>query len=234
MRAEHQTRRVVLIGPPGAGKGTQANAIASYLEVPHVSTGDTFRRNIREGSELGLAAKAYMDCGELVPDGLTMAMVSGRLAEEDTVGGFLLDGFPRNLHQARSLDETLRRSGHAVDLVLELNAPVEEVVRRLNGRRTCGQCGRSWHVEFSPTRVEGICDVCAGWLHRRDDDHEDSIRRRLELYEQQTSPLLRYYQENDVLARVDALGPFEVVGERILAVFTADGAGPVGATPPQD
>ena len=208
-------RRMVLIGPPGAGKGTQAQAISAQVEVPHVSTGDLFRRNIREGTDLGLAAKAYTERGELVPDGITMSMVGVRLAEPDAADGFLLDGFPRNLDQARYLDEALRRSGHAVDAVLELQASPDEVVRRLAGRRTCGSCGQVSHVEFSPSRVDGICDPCGGELLQRDDDHEDSIRRRMELYAEQTTPLLDRYLELGVLVRIDAHGPVDVVEKRV-------------------
>lgn len=231
---QDQPTRVILLGPPGAGKGTQAHAIASRLEVPHISTGDIFRRAIGESSDLGLVAKAYMVSGELVPDGITMTMVSRRLGEEDASKGFLLDGFPRNLVQARYLDETLRRSGDVVELVLELHVPADDIVRRLSGRRMCGQCGRSWHVEFNPTKVEGICDTCAGSLHQRKDDCQDSVRRRLELHERETAPLAGYYQDKGVLSRVDAVGTVEVVSERVLAVLTAHNAGSrAEATPSQ-
>lgn len=224
MRSEYEPNRVVLLGPPGAGKGTQADAIAARLGVPHISTGDVFRRNIKEDTDLGRAAKNHMDGGELVPDELTMAMVGGRLDEDDAIGGFLLDGFPRNLNQARHLDELLGRSGQTVELVLELHAPVDVIVHRLNGRRMCETCGRSWHVELNATRVEGICDMCAGHLYQRDDDREDVIRHRIELYEQQTSPLLGYYRERGSLVRIDALGLVDVVTDRVLAALTTLGA----------
>lgn len=222
MRAEYEPSRVVLIGPPGAGKGTQAEVIATRLGVPHISTGDIFRRNVGTGTDLGLRAKSYMDSGALVPDELTNEMVCRRLGENDA-GKFLLDGFPRNREQAEFLDDTLRRTGRTIDVVLELHVPTEEIVRRLNGRRMCGTCGRSWHLQFNATRVEGICDVCSGLLHWRDDDREDAIRHRLELYEQQTAPLLARYQEKNVLARVEASGLVDGVGER---VFAALGVGP--------
>ncbi|MEV6235089.1 adenylate kinase [Saccharopolyspora shandongensis] len=220
MRPEHEPSRVVLIGPPGAGKGTQAEAISARLGVPHISTGDIFRRNVGEGTDLGLRAKSYMDSGALVPNELTNEMVRRRLGEDDA-DGFLLDGFPRNREQAEFLDNTLRSSGRTVDIVLELHVSAEEIVRRLNGRRMCGTCGRSWHVEFNATRVEGICNACSGPLHRRDDDREDAIRRRLQLYEQQTAPMLVHYQEKDRLVRVDASGPVDAVGERVAVALGA-------------
>jgi adenylate kinase len=206
---------VVLIGPPGAGKGTQARTITLHLAVAHISTGDIFRHNVREGTVLGRQAKSYMDSGELVPDELTMAMVRSRLEEDDAARGFLLDGFPRNLDQAEHLEETLRQAGQSVDLVLEFQVPADEIVRRLAGRRTCGECGRISHLEFSPSRVDGICDPCGGRLHQRDDDREDSIRRRLELYEQQTAPLVGFYDRSGILVRIDASGPAEVVGDLV-------------------
>jgi adenylate kinase len=214
-----EPRRVVLIGPPGAGKGTQAQAIASRLAVPHISTGDIFRRHLREGTALGNEAKTYMDNGDLVPDELTVAMVSDRLEDDDAVHGFLLDGFPRNPDQAKHLDEILQRNGTSVDVVVELRVPEDEVVRRLAGRRTCGECGQVSHVEFNPTRVGGLCDACGGPLYQRDDDREDSIRRRMELHGQQTAPLVAGYEEQEVLVRVDAIGSVDVVGSKVLTAL---------------
>lgn len=225
MRADldrrHEPRRIILLGPPGAGKGTQADVIASRLDVSHISTGEIFRANVDAATILGLQAQSYMDSGAMVPDELTTKMVSRRLNEDDVVDGFLLDGFPRNLNQAEFLDEASRTTGNTVDLVLELHMPAEEVVQRLNGRLVCGHCGRSWHAQLNTTRVDGICDTCAGPLHQRDDDREDSIRRRLELYEQQTTPLLTYYREQGKLVPVDALGPIGTVNDRLLAALDA-------------
>ena len=174
--------RIVLVGPPGAGKGTQAQFIASHLSIPKISTGDIFRVNVSQGTELGREAKAYMDRGDLVPDSVTIAMVRDRLAEGDTSDGFLLDGFPRTLTQAKALDETLDDMGGKLDVVLELVVDDDEVVRRLSGRRTCRICGRVWHVDFDPPIREGICDQCGGELFQRDDDREETVRHRLEVY----------------------------------------------------
>ncbi|MGV9304540.1 adenylate kinase [Nonomuraea sp. NPDC003727] len=207
--------RLVLVGPPGAGKGTQAQFIASNLSIPKISTGDIFRANVSGGTELGKLAKTYMDRGDLVPDEVTIAMVRDRLSEEDAQDGFLLDGFPRNVPQAEILRDMLKDWGQKLDLVLELVVDDEEVVRRLAGRRTCSQCGRIWHVEFDDKR-DDICDVCGGTLFQRDDDKEETVRHRLEVYQQQTSPLIRFYAEEDILVGVDATGPVEEVTQRAM------------------
>ncbi|MGW4473888.1 adenylate kinase [Nonomuraea sp. NPDC004354] len=207
--------RLVLVGPPGAGKGTQAQFIASNLSIPKISTGDIFRANVSGGTELGKLAKTYMDRGDLVPDEVTIAMVRDRLSEEDAQDGFLLDGFPRNVPQAEILRDMLKDWGQKLDLVLELVVDDEEVVRRLAGRRTCSQCGRIWHVEFDDKR-DDICDVCGGTLFQRDDDKEGTVRHRLEVYQQQTSPLIRFYAEEAILVGVDATGPVEEVTQRAM------------------
>jgi adenylate kinase len=208
--------RLVLVGPPGAGKGTQAQFIASNFSVPKISTGDIFRANVSEGTDLGLEAKKYMDAGDLVPDEVTIAMVKDRLTHEDAAEGFLLDGFPRTVHQAVVLDEVLGGHGQAVDVVLELVVDDEEVVRRLSGRRTCRRCGHVWHQDFDPPSREGVCDRCGGELFQRDDDSEETIRHRLEVYADQTSPLIGYYGERGLLRGVDATGPVEDVTERAI------------------
>jgi adenylate kinase len=207
---------IVLVGPPGAGKGTQAQFIASHLSIPKISTGDIFRVNVSQGTELGREAKAYMDRGDLVPDSITIAMVRDRLAEGDTRDGFLLDGFPRTLTQAKALDETLDDIGTKLDVVLELVVDDDEVVRRLSGRRTCRVCGRVWHLDFDPPTREGICDQCGGELFQRDDDREETVRHRLEVYAEQTAPLIDFYADKSILVGLDATGPVEDVTDRAI------------------
>jgi adenylate kinase len=208
--------RLVLVGPPGAGKGTQAQFIASHFAVPKISTGDIFRANVSEGTRLGLEAKKFMDAGDLVPDEVTIGMVQDRLKQDDATEGFLLDGFPRTVHQAEVLDNTLSGQGTAVTVVLELVVDDDEVVRRLSGRRTCRQCGHVWHVDFDPPTTPDACDRCGGELFQRDDDREDTIRHRLEVYADQTSPLIGYYGDRGLLRGVDATGPVEDVTERAI------------------
>jgi adenylate kinase len=211
--------RLVLVGPPGAGKGTQAQFISSHFAVPKISTGDIFRTNVSEGTELGVEARKFMDAGDLVPDEVTIAMVKDRLSYDDVSEGFLLDGFPRTVHQAEVLDGMLAERGKAVDVVLELVVDDEEVVRRLSGRRTCRQCGHVWHVDFDPPATEGTCDRCNGDLFQRDDDSEDTIRHRLDVYADQTSPLIGYYGDKGLLRGVDATGPVEDVTDRAINVL---------------
>lgn len=208
--------RVVLVGPPGAGKGTQAQFIASHLAIPKISTGDIFRFNVSTGTELGLAAKAFMDRGDLVPDAITVAMVESRLAEEDAQQGFLLDGFPRNVPQAEKLKKVLADMGLRLDIVLELVVDTDEVIRRLSGRRTCRRCGRIWHVAFDPPSRPGVCDECGGELFQRDDDREQTIRHRLTVYAEQTQPLISFYADEGILLGIDATGPVEDITERAL------------------
>lgn len=209
--------RLVLVGPPGAGKGTQAQFIAEQRAVPKISTGDIFRANVSQGTELGLAAKTYMDAGDLVPDVITIDMVRARLAEPDVAKGFLLDGFPRNVAQALVLDEILREVGQPpVDIVLELVVDDDEVVVRLSGRRTCRSCNHVWHIDFDPPGVEGICDRDEGELFQREDDKESTVRHRLDVYAEQTSPLIAFYSKRGVLIGIDATGPVDDVTQRAL------------------
>ncbi len=208
--------RLVLVGPPGAGKGTQAQFISSHFAVPKISTGDIFRANVSEGTDLGLEARKFMDAGDLVPDEVTIGMVTERLAQDDASEGFLLDGFPRTVHQAEVLDGLLADRSAAIDVVLELVVDDEEVVRRLSGRRTCRRCGHVWHVDFDPPASEGTCDRCDGELFQRDDDSEHTIRHRLEVYADQTSPLIGYYGDKGLLRGVDATGPVEDVTDRAI------------------
>ncbi|ABD09987.1 adenylate kinase [Frankia sp. CcI156] len=208
--------RLVLVGPPGAGKGTQAAFIAQARSIPKISTGDIFRANVRQGTELGVKAKTFMDAGDLVPDEITIGMVRNRLAEDDAVKGFLLDGFPRNVPQAEVLGQMLDGMGTRLDVVLELVVDDDEVVRRLSGRRTCRNCGHIWHIDFDPPSVEGVCDRCGGELFQRDDDRSETVRHRLEVYADQTAPLVAYYAEKGILIGIDATGPVDNVTDRAL------------------
>jgi adenylate kinase len=209
--------RLVLVGPPGAGKGTQAQFIAKQRGIPKISTGDIFRANVTQGTELGLAAKAYMDSGDLVPDQITIDMVRARLAEPDAAKGFLLDGFPRNVPQAVVLDDILRDVGQSpLDVVLELVVDDDEVVLRLSGRRTCRSCNHVWHIDYDPPSVNGVCDRDGGPLYQRDDDKETTIRHRLDVYAEQTAPLVSFYAKRGVLIGLDATGPVDDVTERAL------------------
>lgn len=208
--------RLVLVGPPGAGKGTQAEFVAAHLAVPKISTGDIFRSNVSQGTPLGVQAKRYMDAGELVPDEVTINMVRDRLAEPDASAGFLLDGFPRTTPQAAALDKLLVDLGAALDLVLELVVDDDEVVRRLSGRRTCRGCGKVWHVEFDAPSQEGRCDRCGGELFQRDDDKPETIATRLREYADKTAPLVDYYGAQSKLVGIDATGPVEDVTVRAI------------------
>lgn len=209
--------RLVLVGPPGAGKGTQSEFIAERFTIPKISTGDIFRTNVSNATDLGKLAKEYMDAGDLVPDKVTIAMVRDRLCEPDAAQGFLLDGFPRNVAQAYELDSMLGDQSVSLDLVLELEVDHDEVVLRLSGRRTCRQCGHIWHIEYDPTAVPGICDRCGGELYQRDDDQADTVRHRLDVYAEQTSPLIAFYSGRGQLVVVDAMGTVEDVTERAIA-----------------
>jgi len=211
--------RLVLVGPPGAGKGTQAEFIAAHFEIPKISTGDIFRANVSGGTELGQTAKKYMDAGDLVPDEVTNAMVRDRLAQPDARTGYLLDGFPRNVEQAKELDGILAEIGSALSVVLDLDVDHDEVVRRLSGRRTCKKCGHVWHLEYDPPAVDGVCDKCAGDLYQRDDDYPETVRHRLEVYASQTAPLIHFYGERQQLVPIDALGAVEDVTERAIAAL---------------
>ena len=205
------------MGPPGAGKGTQAQFIAEHVNVPKISTGDIFRANVSAGTPLGLQAKEFMDRGDLVPDEVTIDMVRNRLAEPDALRGFLLDGFPRTVPQAETLDDILRDTADSkLDVVLELVVDSDEVIRRLSGRRTCRTCNHIWHVDFDPPQVEGVCDLDQGELYQRDDDQAETIKNRLEVYDDQTAPLIAYYAGRGVLVGIDATGPVDDVTLRAI------------------
>jgi adenylate kinase len=207
------------VGPPGAGKGTQAQFLASHLSIPKISTGDIFRDNVSQGTALGRRAQAYMERGDLVPDEVTIAMVTDRLADDDTQAGFLLDGFPRNVPQAETLKKMLLEWDARLSVVLELVVDEDEVVRRLSGRRTCRRCERVWHVLYDPPSRSGICDDCGGELFQRDDDSEETIRHRLVVYAEQTSPLISFYADENILIGIDATGPVEEVTSRAMAAL---------------
>ncbi|HYN94493.1 MAG TPA: adenylate kinase [Pilimelia sp.] len=215
--------RLVLVGPPGAGKGTQAEFIAAHLAVPKISTGDIFRANVAQGTPLGVQAKQFMDAGQLVPDEVTINMVRERLAEPDAGDGFLLDGFPRTTPQAVALDKLLADLGNALDLVLELVVDDDEVIRRLSGRRTCRGCGKIWHVEFDAPSVAGACDRCGGELFQRDDDKAETIAERLRVYSRDTAPLVDYYGAQGKLVGIDATGPVEDVTVRAIDALRSYG-----------
>ena len=209
--------RLVLVGPPGAGKGTQAQYIAEHVSVPKISTGDIFRANVSSGTPLGLQAKAFMDRGDLVPDDVTIEMVRNRLREPDALAGFLLDGFPRTVPQAETLEDILRETADTkLDVVLELVVENDEVVRRLSGRRTCRTCNHIWHVDFDPPKVPDVCDLDEGELYQREDDKAETVANRLDVYALSTAPLVAYYAEHGVLVGIDATGPVDDVTQRAL------------------
>jgi adenylate kinase len=215
--------RLVLVGPPGAGKGTQAEFVAAQLAVPKISTGDIFRANVVGGTPLGLEAKRFMESGQLVPDGVTINMVRERLAEPDAGDGFLLDGFPRTLPQAAALDKLLADLGVGLDLVLELVVDDDEVIRRLSGRWTCRSCGKIWHETFDPPSRDGICDRCRGQLYQRDDDKAETVIERLRVYARDTAPLVDFYAAQSKLMGIDATGPVEDVTSRAIEALRSYG-----------
>ncbi|MFJ4435367.1 adenylate kinase [Streptomyces sp. NPDC088923] len=212
--------RIVLVGPPGAGKGTQAAFLAKKLSIPHISTGDLFRANISQGTELGKRAKSYMDAGNLVPDEVTIGMAKDRMEQEDAANGFLLDGFPRNVGQAEALDGILKEWGVGLDAVLDLEVPEDEVVKRIAGRRICrNDSSHVFHVTYSKPKQEGVCDVCGGELYQRDDDKEETVRKRLEVYHTETEPIIDFYRAQDLVRTIPALGKVNEVTERALAAL---------------
>ncbi len=195
--------RLILLGPPGAGKGTQAASLVKHYKIPHISTGDIFRANIKGGTELGKKAKAYIDKGELVPDELTVAIVQDRLMQDDAKNGFLLDGFPRNVLQAEALDSVLNENGQKIDYAVCIDVKAESLIKRAVGRRLCRDCGATYHIEFMPPKNDGVCDTCNGELYQRDDDNEQTMSNRIAVYEQQTSPLVEYYDKKNILKRIN-------------------------------
>lgn len=203
--------RTILLGPPGAGKGTQAVKIVEKYGIPHISTGDIFRENIKKGTELGKKAQEYMNKGELVPDDLVIAIATARLLEDDCKNGFLLDGFPRTVYQAERLDEFLEAHNSKIDKVVDISVGKEELMIRLTGRRVCKKCGASYHIVNIPPKKEGVCDICGGPLIQRDDDNAETAANRIEVYEEQTRPLVDYYKKAGNLVLIDGTTGLENV-----------------------
>lgn len=216
--------RVVFLGAPGAGKGTQARRLAAGWAVPQVATGDMLREAVAEGTPLGREAKRFMDSGALVPDEVVIGLVDERLARPDAASGYVLDGFPRTVAQAEALDALLRRRGQDLDRVIFFDVSRDELLRRLTGRRICGQCGTAFHLVSAPPRVAGRCDQCGGELYQRPDDAEATVVHRLDVYQKQTAPLLEYYRDRGLLVRVEGEGPVERVAESIQKAVRAEAA----------
>ena len=195
--------KIIMLGAPGAGKGTQAKKIAAKYGIPHISTGDIFRANIKNGTELGKKAKTYMDQGLLVPDELVVDLVVDRVNQDDCTNGYVLDGFPRTIPQAEALTEALEKMGQKVDFAIDVNVPDENIVKRMGSRRACVTCGATYHMVYAPTKKEGICDTCGGELILRDDDKPETVQKRLNVYHDQTQPLIDYYTSQGILRTVD-------------------------------
>jgi len=210
---------IIMLGPPGSGKGTQAKKLIEKFGIPQISTGDLLREAVKNGTELGKQAKSYMDAGKLVPDEVVVGMVKERLSKDDAQKGFILDGFPRTVPQAEALDKTLDQMGKKIDKVVNVDVPDSEVVERLSGRRTCKGCGAMYHVKFNQPKKEGLCDKCGGELYQRDDDNEQTIKRRLEVYHEQTSPLKDYYGKKGLVADVDGTGDINEITKAIEKVL---------------
>lgn len=208
--------RAVLLGPPGAGKGTQAVRLVEKYEIPHISTGDIFRKNIKEGTELGKKAQEYMNAGALVPDELVVDLVKDRLQQDDCKNGFLLDGFPRTIFQAEKLDEFLSESNQKMDIVINLKVEKEALIKRLTGRRVCKDCGASYHIVNIPPKKEGVCDICGGELIQRKDDNIETVENRINVYEDQTAPLIGYYEEAGSLVDFDGEASLDEVFDAIV------------------
>ncbi|MCR5635509.1 MAG: adenylate kinase [Lachnospiraceae bacterium] len=195
--------KIIMLGAPGAGKGTQAKMIAEKYSLPHISTGDIFRANIKNGTELGMEAKSYMDKGQLVPDELTVKILLDRVAKDDCKNGYVLDGFPRTIPQAKVLEDALNKTGEKIDFAINVDVPDENIIKRMSGRRACVNCGATYHIVNVPPKKEGICDKCGSELILRDDDKEETVKNRLTVYHDQTQPLIDFYSERNVLKNVD-------------------------------
>ncbi|MCX2181153.1 adenylate kinase [Streptomyces sp. SKN60] len=212
--------RIVLVGPPGAGKGTQAAYLAKNLGIPHISTGDLFRANISQGTPLGVEAQSYMKAGQLVPDSVTIGMAEDRMRQADAEGGFLLDGFPRNVAQAEALDAFLKGEDIKLDAVLDLEVPEDEVVKRIAGRRICrNDSAHVFHVTYNAPKTEGVCDACGGELYQREDDNEETVRKRLAVYHAETEPIIDYYRAQNLVETISALGKVDEVTAKAMAAL---------------
>lgn len=213
--------KIIMLGAPGAGKGTQAKKIAEKYGIPHISTGDIFRANIKQGTELGKKAKTYMDQGLLVPDELTVDLVIDRIQQEDAKNGYILDGFPRNIPQAQCLDEALAKLNDKIDYAINVEVPDENIINRMGGRRACVGCGATYHVEYNPPKTEGICDICGEKLILRDDDKPETVKKRLNVYHEQTQPLIDYYSKAGVMKEVDGTVVMDDVFAAIVQILGA-------------
>ena len=213
--------KIIMLGAPGAGKGTQAKKIADKYQIPHISTGDIFRANIKEGTELGKKAKSYMDQGQLVPDELTLELIMYRFQNPDCKNGYVLDGFPRTIPQAEALTEALAKKGETIDYAINVEVPDENIINRMGGRRACLACGSTYHIVYAPTKVEGICDRCGEKLVLRDDDKPETVKNRLNVYHNQTQPLIEYYTKQGKLAEVDGTQSMEDVFNAIVKILGA-------------
>ena len=213
--------KIIMLGAPGAGKGTQAKQIADKYSIPHISTGDIFRANLKEGTELGKKAKEYMDQGLVVPDELTCDLVMDRISQEDCKNGFVLDGFPRTIPQAEALDAALSKIGQKMDYAIDVDVPDDNIINRMSGRRACLNCGATYHIVSIPTKVEGVCDRCGNQVVLRDDDQPETVKKRLEVYHAQTQPLIDYYKKQDILKTVDGTQPMEQVFDAIVEILGA-------------
>lgn len=213
--------KIIMLGAPGAGKGTQAKQIADKYGIPHISTGDIFRANLKAGTELGNKAKEYMDKGLLVPDELTCDLVMDRIGQEDCKNGFVLDGFPRTIPQAEALDAALEKINEKMDYAIDVDVPDENIVKRMSGRRACLNCGATYHIVSIPTKVEGICDRCGSQVVLREDDKPETVQKRLEVYHEQTQPLIEYYKKQGILKTVDGVQPMEDVFGAIVEILGA-------------
>jgi len=215
--------RLVLLGAPGAGKGTQAKKLIERYSIPQISTGDILRKAVQDGTPLGKEAKSYMDRGELVPDSVVIGIIKERLKEDDCKKGYILDGFPRNVAQAKALDEMLSSLNSPLDYAISIDVPFDELMKRLTGRRTCKSCGQMYNIYFSPPKNNGICDKCGGDLYQRDDDKEETIRKRLEVYEAQTAPVIGYYREKGILKSVPGTGEIDDIFNKIISILEKRG-----------
>ena len=211
--------KIIMLGAPGAGKGTQAKRIAEKYNIPHISTGDIFRANIKNETELGKKAKTYMDQGLLVPDELVVDLVVDRVAQEDAKNGYVLDGFPRTIPQAEALDEALEKINDKVDYAIDVDVPDSNIINRMAGRRACVSCGGTYHIKYNPTKTEGICDACGGQLILRDDDKPETVEKRLNVYHEQTQPLIEYYTKKSILKSVDGTKDMDEVFNNIVKIL---------------
>ncbi|MFN3739086.1 MAG: adenylate kinase [Thermodesulfovibrionales bacterium] len=215
--------RLVLLGAPGAGKGTQAKKLIEKYSIPQISTGDILRKAVADGTPLGKEAKSYMDKGELVPDSVVIGIIRERLKENDCKKGYILDGFPRNVAQAKALDEMLSSLNSPLDFAISIDVSFDELMKRLTGRRTCKNCGQMYNIYFTPPKNNGVCDKCGGELYQRDDDKEETIRKRLEVYEAQTAPVIDYYKQKGILKSVPGTGSIDDIFNKIISILEKRG-----------